>query len=186
MGYDLNSLTTEELGKLFPIIIADHNPEWKNLFSAEKQNILNRLDSKFVHSIEHIGSTSVPGLIAKPTIDILLEINESTDLELLKKKLQIINYQYIPKPENPPPHIMFAKGYSIEGITGQTYHLHVRYPGDWDEKVFRDFLIDNQDDAAEYADLKRKLVAEFKNDREKYTDSKTAFIHKTLHKARLK
>jgi len=52
--------------------------------------------------------------------------------------------------------------------------------------VFRDFLIDNPDDAAEYVDLKRKLVAEFKNDREKYTDSKTAFIHKTLHKARLK
>ena len=186
MGSDLNSLTTEELGKLFPIIIADHNPEWKNLFSSEKQKILKSLDSKFVHSIEHIGSTSVPGLIAKPTIDILLEINESTDLELLKKKLQIINYQYIPKPENPPPHFMFAKGYSIEGITGQTYHLHVRYPGDWDEKVFRDFLIDNPDAAAEYADLKRKLVTEFKNDREKYTDSKTAFIHKTLHKARLK
>ena len=186
MGSDLNCLTTEELGKLFPIIIADHNPEWKNLFSSEKQKILNSLDSKFVHSIEHIGSTSIPGLIAKPTIDILLEINESTDLELFKKKLQIINYQYIPKPENPPPHIMFAKGYSIEGITGQTYHLHVRYPGDWDEIVFQDFLIDNPDDAAEYADLKRNLVTKFKNDREKYTDSKTAFIHKTLHKARLK
>lgn len=176
MANDLNQLTNDELGQLFPIIIVDYNPDWPRLASIESKNIIEAVGKEFVSRIEHIGSTAVPGLCAKPTIDFLLEIMEITNCDLQIKQLQKIGYQYISKPENPPPHMMFAKGYSESGITGQTFHIHVRYPGDYDEIVFRDYLIKEPSVTADYAKLKRKLADEFKNDREKYTDSKTTFI----------
>ena len=71
---------------------------------------------------------------------------------------------------------MLAKGYSIKGFTGQAFHIHIRYSGDWDEIVFRNYLINSPDVAHEYGELKRKLSIEYRNDREKYTDSKGDFI----------
>jgi GrpB-like predicted nucleotidyltransferase (UPF0157 family) len=184
MTKDINQLTTDELGQLFPIIIVDYNPDWPRLASIESEKIIEAVGKEIVSRIEHIGSTAVPGLCAKPTIDFLLEIVEITNYDLQIKQLQKIGYQLIPKPENPPPHMMFAKGYSASGITGQTFHIHVRYPGDWDEIVFRDYLLNNQTVAADYARLKRNLADEFKHDREKYTDRKTTFIKKTTLTAR--
>jgi GrpB-like predicted nucleotidyltransferase (UPF0157 family) len=184
MGKELNQLTTDELGKLFPIIIIDYNPDWPGLASMESGYIIKAIGKEFVSRIEHIGSTAVPGLCAKPTIDLLLEIPDMTNCDSLIKQLRKIGYHFIPKPENPPPHMMFAKGYSESGITGQTFHIHIRYPGDWDEIVFRDYLVNNKKVTADYARLKMKLAAEFRNDREKYTDSKTAFIKRTTLIAR--
>jgi MGT family glycosyltransferase len=175
-GKELNKMSTDELGHLFPVTIVDYNPDWPKLASVELKNIIDAVGKEFVYRIEHIGSTAVPSLCAKPTIDFLLEILEITNCDILVKQLQEIGYQYIPKHENPPPHMMFAKGYSVSGITGQTFHIHVRYPGDWDEIVFRDYLRKNQSVTANYAKLKRTLAMEFKNDREKYTDGKTTFI----------
>ena len=186
MAKDLNQLSTDELGQLFPIIIVDYNPEWPRLALTEKKNVINNVGKEFISRIEHIGSTAIPGLCAKPTIDILLEILDITNCDLLIKQLNKIGYQYIPKPENPPPHMMFAKGYSESGINGQTFHIHVRYPGDWDEIIFRDYLLKNPTVTADYAILKRNLAVEFKNDREKYTDCKSTFIQTTTLKARKK
>jgi len=173
---DLNKLSIEELGHLFPIFIADYNPDWPELFFPEKDNIIKTVGPEFISRIEHIGSTSVPGLSAKPTIDILLEIPDFTDCDVLIENLQKIKYQYIPCPDKPPPNMMFAKGYTPDGISGQTFHIHVRYPGDWDEIIFRDYLIDNPETALEYAELKKRLATEFRHNREEYTEHKTAFI----------
>jgi len=186
MAKNLNQLTTDELGQLFPIIIADYNPDWPRIASMESKKIIKAVGKKFITRIEHIGSTAIPGLCAKPTIDFLLEILDITNCDLIIKHLQKINYHFIPKPENPPPHMMFAKGYSEYGITGQTFHIHVRYPGDWGEIIFRDFLRENPKVAQDYVDLKRKLSIEFKHDRDNYTESKTAFIQQVTLKARLK
>jgi GrpB-like predicted nucleotidyltransferase (UPF0157 family) len=184
MTKDLNQFTSDELGQLFPIIIVDYNPDWPGLASIESKSIIEAVGKEYVSRIEHIGSTAVPGLCAKPTIDFLLEVMESTNCDLLIKQLRKIAYHYIPKPENPPPHMMFAKGYSESGITGQTFHIHVRYPGDWDEIVFRDFLIKNPAVKVDYARLKRELADKFRNDREKYTENKTTFIKNVTHTAR--
>jgi GrpB-like predicted nucleotidyltransferase (UPF0157 family) len=186
MAKNLDKMTTDELGQLFPIIIVDYNPAWPRLASIESRNILEAVGKDITTRIEHIGSTAVPGLCAKPTIDFLLEILEITDCDILIDQLQKIGYHFIPKPENPPPHMMFAKGYSGSGIIGQTFHIHVRYPGDWDELVFRDYLIKNKSVIAEYSKLKRKLADEFKFDREKYTNSKSTFIKNTTLTARKK
>jgi GrpB-like predicted nucleotidyltransferase (UPF0157 family) len=183
---DLNKLTAAELGQLFPVIITDYNPKWAELYLLEKQSIIRTLGPEQILSIEHIGSTAVPGLCAKPTIDILIEVRDFTDLDLIKENLEKIRYQYIPKPENPPPHMMFAKGYTKTGISGQTFHIHIRFAGEWDEIVFRDYLISSTETSLEYGDLKRKLADKFKNNREEYTENKTAFIRQIVGLARSK
>lgn len=184
MKKDLNQMTTDELGQLFPIIIVDYNPEWPRLASIESENIKEAVGKEFISRIEHIGSTSIPGLCAKPTIDIILEVLEITNCDLIIEQLKRINYSYIPHPEKPAPHMMFAKGYSTSGITQQTFHVHVRYPGDWDEIVFRDYLRKNQKVAKDYEKLKLILSEKFKNDREKYTDNKSTFIKNSIQDAR--
>lgn len=184
MKEDLNRLSVEALGKLFPIIVVEYKPEWKNLFQSEKQIVTEAIGSNNVIVIEHIGSTSIPGLCAKPTIDILVEIKDNTDTGQMIENLEQLGYHSIAKPENPPPHMMFAKGYSRRGYSGQTFHIHVRYKGDWDELIFRDFLIRNPVAAQEYAELKRRLSIDFMNDREVYTNNKTNFIQEIMKKAR--
>lgn len=185
MTEDLNKLSTGELGKLFPIVISEYNPGWKNMFSTEKQSIKRVIGIKNTIRIEHIGSTAIPGLYAKPTIDILLEIKDDTDTDLIINKLKYLDYHFIPKPENPPPHMMFAKGYSSQGFSGQTFHIHVRYKGGWDELIFRDYLIQNPKIAQEYSELKLRLSTYYINDREKYTNGKTEFITRITKIARI-
>jgi len=71
---------------------------------------------------------------------------------------------------------MFLKGYTSTGFAEKVYHIHVRYPGDWDELYFSDYLIAHPETAAEYAALKTKLHKNFKHNRDGYTEAKTAFI----------
>jgi GrpB-like predicted nucleotidyltransferase (UPF0157 family) len=186
MKDDLNNLTTEQLGQLFPIILSEYDPGWPVIYEAEKNNIINTIHPNNILSVEHIGSTAVPGLTAKPTIDILIQVRNSFNSELFKEDLKKIGYDFIPKPENPPPHMMFAKGYAKTGISGQTFHSHIRYKGDWDEIVFRDFLRSDPEISRQYAYLKLELARKFPNDREKYTESKSEFIRSIILVAREK
>ncbi len=180
MKKDLNNLTTEELGKLFPIMIEEYNPNWPMLFEKEKEIIKQRLGSNIIQKISHIGSTAIKEIMAKPTIDILIEVAKSFDKEKFIKSFENIGYHYIPQPENPPPHIMLAKGYSKKGFKGQAFHVHVRYLGNWDELYFRDYLIANPKTAKEYEKLKLNLAKKHKNNREDYTNAKTEFIQKVM------
>ncbi len=180
MTDDLNRLSTQELGLLFPVSLVKYDPSWAEIFLHEKENIKKTLREYPKVKIEHIGSTAIPGIYAKPTIDILLIIPETTNTDFLIKNLGSIKYQYIPKPENPLPHIMLAKGYSKEGYTGQTFHIHVRYEGNVKEIVFRDYLVRNPDIARQYNKLKKVLAKRHKNDREKYTEGKTEFVKQVL------
>jgi GrpB-like predicted nucleotidyltransferase (UPF0157 family) len=97
-------------------MIIDYNTETQRLESIESRKIIEAVGKEFISRIEHIGSTAVPGLCAKPTINFILEILDMTNCGLIIKHLQIIDYHYIPHPENPAPHLMFAKGYSKPGI----------------------------------------------------------------------
>ncbi|MDD5695131.1 MAG: GrpB family protein [Bacteroidales bacterium] len=172
----LNDMSKEELGKLFPILISEPDTRWSELFGLEEARIRKIFKKQDIIRIEHIGSTAVPGLKAKPTIDILLEVGRCLDNELIINKLKKLEYHCQYKSENPPPHLMFMKGYSEEGFTGQTYHIHVRYAGDWDELYFRDYLRRHHETAYEYGQLKLRLAEKYRNDREEYTEQKTEFI----------
>ena len=122
-------MTAAELGMLFPILLAKHDPAWQGRYQEEADRLATALGSRIVR-IHHIGSTSVPGLLAKPTIDILLEVCTDADCGTLIDTVRNLGYRYSPQPENPAPHMMFMKGYTPHGFEGQAYHLHVRYPGD--------------------------------------------------------
>lgn len=184
MAKSLADMTNEELWRLFPIILSQPNPAWKDRYSAEKAVIETKVGAANIIRISHIGSTAVPNLLAKPTIDILLEIKKTTDLGQLTAALQGIGYIYSPQPDNPPPHMMFLKGYTPEGFRGQAYHLHVRYSGDWDELYFRDYLISHSDTAKRYAELKLGLKEKYQFDRDGYTAAKTDFIREITKLAR--
>ncbi len=179
-----DNLSPKELGRLFPIIIVQPDPEWPDIFESEQGIILKTLNQSTIVRIEHIGSTAVPNLKAKPTIDILMEIKPGLDLQEVIEKLNMIGYHYISRPENPPPHAMFVKGYTSHGFNGQAFHIHVRFPGDWDEIYFRDYLRKHEQAAQEYGELKDDLSVKFRNDREGYTQNKSAFIRRIMAMAK--
>ena len=185
---ELHEMSPAELGRLFPIELVGYNPEWKKVFEDEKEKIEQRLAGITTTRISHIGSTAIPGIMAKPTIDILLEINffkemmmtetivKDNQLSLIKEGLEAEGYRCLQKPENPPPHMMFVKGYTLTGFSGQAFHVHVRYPGEWAEIHFRDYLLQHPKAAAEYEALKIRLAEQFRNDRDGYTEAKSGFI----------
>ncbi len=175
---DLYKMTTKELGQLFPIIINDYSDKWSGLFQNEAKLITDSFLQSEIERIDHIGSTAIPRIKAKPTIDILLQIKEQLDISKLKDRFKSHGYFINDHPENPAPHLTFVKGYTEQGVKGQTYHVHIRYRGDWDEIRFRDYLIKNNAIAKEYETLKLELAAKYPNDREAYTDSKTEWIEK--------
>lgn len=99
--------------------------------------------------------------------------------------MQKCGYRYLKEPDNPPPHMMFIKGFTPEGFAGQVYHVHVRYQGDWDEIWFRDYLIAHPDIAREYGELKMRLKDLHEHNRDAYTHAKTGFIRQiceSVHK----
>jgi len=174
----LNDLTISELGQLFPIIITDYSDKWPDLYKAEAKLITDSLLHTDFVKIDHIGSTAIPGLKAKPTIDILLQVTEQIYIQKLKDTFKTLGYLINNHPENPAPHLTFVKGYKTQGFKGQVYHVHIRYRGDWDEIRFKEYLIKHKEIAKEYEALKLELAEKYPNDREAYTDSKTEWIEK--------
>ena len=177
-------MTNEELWRLFPIKLTPHDTNWIDYYESEKESIIKSIGPEKVVRINHIGSTAVPGLIAKPTVDILLEIDENANLAAIKKNLEASGYIFSRQPQKPPPHMMFMKGYTPEGFAGRVFHLHIRYFGDWDELYFRDYLVSHPKESKKYGDLKLLLKEKYEHDRDGYTEAKSGFINETVRKAR--
>ena len=176
----LEDLTTDELGKLFPVKIVPYDKKWKDVFKTEAELIRKTLGQDLALRIEHFGSTAIEGLSSKPTIDILVEIPPLTE-ELKKtliQKMSKLDYNFIWRTDDPTPYMNFVKGYTINGFQGQVFHIHM---GDkthslWDRIYFRDYLIKNQEVAKEYGQLKMSLADKHKFDREAYTEGKEEFV----------
>lgn len=154
----LNHMSTEELGQLFPIIIKEYSDRWPGLYLEEAKTITNAFRQNDIKKIDHIGSTAISGIKAKPTIDILLQVLENMNIEKLKETFQSLGYLLNEHPENPAPHLTFVKGYTPQGFRGQAYHVHIRFPGDWSEIRFRDYLNNQPEIAKEYESLKLQLA----------------------------
>ncbi len=184
MNEPLNEMTNEELWELFPIILSVHNPIWVTSYLKEKPVLKQAVGIQHIVRMNHVGSTVIPNLIAKPTIDILLEIKDNTDIERLISNMQSAGYIYSEQPNNPAPHMMFKKGYTPQGFEGQAFHVHVRYNGDWDELYFRDYLLAHPEIADEYGKLKLELKRKYEHDRDGYTCAKTDFIKRITKLAR--
>ena len=160
MKKKLEEMTNKELWQLFPIVLVEHDPSWKQEYENEKALLECIIGIENIARISHVGSTAVAGLLAKPTIDILLELKPDVDIAGFVTDMKDKGYIYLPKPGNASLHMTFLKGYTSEGYRGQVFHVHVRYTGDWDELYFRDYLLEHPDVAAEYGRLKHRLARE--------------------------
>jgi GrpB-like predicted nucleotidyltransferase (UPF0157 family) len=122
----LHDMSINELGKLFPIMIKDYTDKWIELYKAEKQLITDSFFNTEIVSVEQIGSTAIPGLKAKPTIDILLQVSEQIEISTLKDKFKTLGYLINDHPENTAPHLTFVKGYTEQGFKGK----HIMFTSD--------------------------------------------------------
>jgi len=143
------------------------------------------LANGYIKRINHIGSTVVPGLLAKPTVDILLEVSAEAEVELIETKLENAGWTLMHRNQDEGDlNLVFNKGYTIEGFADKVFHLHLRHYGDWDELYFRDYLLAHSELADKYGELKKVLEKEYKNNRDCYTEAKTEFIEKYTAEAR--
>lgn len=168
--------------RMNPIVkLHAYDPNWAQQFEFEKNRILAALGDK-AHGIEHIGSTSIKGLKAKPIIDILVGILNLDELSTYISALHDIDFDYIPKPEF-KDRLFFRKGPWGQGIC----HLHICEidSSEWIEKLlFRDYLRLHPEVAEEYAALKIALAAKYPFNRPIYTKNKEPFIQSIIDKAR--
>lgn len=176
MGKSLSEMSLEELWQLFPIILKQHNPAYKEWYKAAEENILKCLADIGVARINHIGSSAVPGLLGKPTVDILLEVYKNCSITELKNRLINSGWLLMFSETKPDTKLVFNKGYTPKGFSEKVYHLHVRYYSDWDELYFRDYLIYHENVAREYGELKLRLWKQYEHNRDGYTEAKTHFV----------
>ena len=119
--------------------------------------------------------------MAKPTIDILVEIENSIDLQNMITSFTNLGYNYMAFGREPS--MMFVKGYTINGFAERVFHVHVYYKGLQDGLLFRDYLIKHADIAKEYERLKLSLKEKYEFHRDGYTHAKHEFISETTDKA---
>lgn len=182
MSKELSEMTLEELWQLFPVILVPHQDCWKDWFEEEKQQIAVLL-ADMNCTINHIGSTAIAGIWAKPIVDILVEIPREISMEKVKERL--IHGGYICMWEG-ERRKSFNKGYTKYGFAQRVFHVHLRFCGDHEELYFRDYMNQNPRLAAEYEKLKRSLWKKYEHDRDGYTEAKGEFVRKYTREARRK
>jgi GrpB-like predicted nucleotidyltransferase (UPF0157 family) len=164
-----------------PVEIVPYDQEWPRTFEAERQLLLDAIGPWLVAgSIEHIGSTAIPGLDAKPVIDIMAGVES---LDGSRAALPVLaRHQYCYFPYRTEVMHWLCK----PSPARRTHHLHLAPHGGplWIERLaFRDYLRTHVDVALEYATLKHRLAAEHRFDREAYTDAKAPFVQRVLENA---
>lgn len=166
-----------------PIVIVDYDPRWPALFDQARAEILH-VTSPWIVAVEHIGSTTVPGLAAKPIVDILAGLCTLDDAPQCIAAIQPLGWLYVPENEASFP----ERRYFHKDVAGvRAYHLHTVETNSefWQRHLlFRDFLRAHPPVAEEYAALKRDLARKFRNQREAYTDAKSPFIRAVEARAR--
>lgn len=166
--------------KVGTVRLEDYNPEWKNSFELEKI-VLSNIFKDIALSIEHVGSTSIEGLSAKPIIDMLVIIKTFSNFENVRYYFEKEPYSI--KLDSPEDEILIRKGDEIN----RTHFIHVVELGS-DRQIntllFRDYLRENKDAVLEYENLKKELAIKYADDRKMYTASKNDFIQGILKKAK--
>lgn len=170
------------------ISIVPYEPVWAKMFEDEADFLHEKLPHGLIKRIEHFGSTAIPGLSAKPIIDILVEV---TSLEDTKRQIVPIlkseGYEYFWRPAfgdyGPPYYAWFIKRNS-EGK--RTHHIHMVEADSelWDRVYFRDYLKEFPKVANRYDELKKRLSREYSNNRVRYTEEKSEFILSVTEEAK--
>ncbi len=160
-----------------PVVILPYNEEWPGDFAKESARIQSAAGNYFT-GIHHIGSTSVPGLVAKPIIDMLIALKSLDDTSLFVPLITALGYRYFPEHEIELPERRYFSRV-LDDTHG--FHLHMVEPDSTFYRrhlAFRDYLRAHPDARDEYGELKLRLADQYGSDREGYTDAKTEFIQK--------
>ena len=170
------------------VAVVPYDPVWPKMFEEERTHLWSCLPRDLVKRIEHFGSTAVPGLAAKPVIDILVEV---ADLEETRRRiaplLEAQGYEYFWRPSwgdsTPPFYAWFIKR---DEAGARTHHIHMveAHFEHWDRLLFRDYLLRHPDIACEYGNLKERLARHHGRDRVAYTKAKTDFVFEVMAKAK--
>lgn len=162
-----------------PVVIVPYDPGWPNRF-FDLGAALRRTLGEIALRIDHIGSTAVPGLAAKPVIDIQIAVASLEPQDSYRIPLEGLGYHF--RPDNPD----LTKRYFREPMGEPRTHIHVREAGSWSEQLallFRDYLRDHSEDADVYAERKYRLAATYGCDRQGYTDAKGPLIWQIVARA---
>ncbi len=161
------------------VVVSPYSAGWPVLFQAIREELLSIFEPVPV-AVEHIGSTSVPGLAAKPVIDVLLGANTLADIEAKIGALDGAGFLYVPKYEREIP----LRRYFVKSPPSSLrVHLHgVEQGGQiWrDHLTFRNALRNDSDLRDQYQSLKLRLATEFADNKSAYTDAKGPFIQSVL------
>jgi len=161
--------------------LVPYDPAWRDLFLAEAARLRAALGGR-VLAIEHVGSTSIPGMDAKPVLDMMAAVSSLAEAGRLVPLIEALGYEPRPDPEIPERRF-FVRGRT----TRRTHHFSLAEPTSryWrDTLLFRDWLRAHPEAAEEYRALKHALAAQHATDREKYTTGKGVFVHAVLARAR--
>ncbi len=165
------------------IRIVEYDPEWPDRYETERRQIASAL-GPLALAIEHVGSTAVPGLPAKPVIDLMVAVANLDAVAACIPPLATLGYEYSPEYESTVPERRFFQKGPVEA---RSYHLHVVELDSWFWKrllLFRDYLRAHPDVAHEYVRLKRLLADLHGTDRRAYSDAKTTFVREVEGRAR--
>jgi GrpB-like predicted nucleotidyltransferase (UPF0157 family) len=163
--------------------LRSYDPRWPELFRAEAERLRHLLGNAVVNRIEHVGSTAVPRIIAKPVIDMLVEIPSFKTAERdIVPTLREEGWEYIWRDDRPPGHMMFIRRAS-DGR--RTHHVHMAPAGHslWERVLFRDYLRSHPQEASRYEQLKIRLASLYAADSEAYTEAKGAYVKEIMMKA---
>jgi GrpB-like predicted nucleotidyltransferase (UPF0157 family) len=161
-----------------PIVVVDYDPAWPGLFAALGHDLREALGDA-AERIDHIGSTSVPGLAAKPVLDVQISVVSLHPMEPFADPLRQLGYVF--RPDNPDR----RKRYFREPPGRARTHIHVRRAGSFSAEfalLFRDYLRTHPADAGEYADLKRRIAGDAET-RGDYTEAKGPFVWELIRRA---
>lgn len=173
-------MTLQELWELFPVVLTQHQQQWNDWADVEKESLDNLL-WRFTPVINHIGSTSIPGIQAKPIVDILVEVPLYCNYDEIRSLLVDSGYICMSQTQN---RMSFNKGYTPEGYAEKVFHIHIHRAGDNDEILFRDYLLSHPKKAMEYETLKLSLLPKYRNNRDAYTEAKSDFVRNVIDAAR--
>ena len=167
--------------------IVPYDPSWPQAFAREREHLSACLPPGSVGRFEHFGSTAVPGLAAKPVVDMLVEVRSLKEVcEIIAPILEAQGYEFFWRPSwrdgVSPEYTWFIKR---DEKGRRSHHIHMLTPSssEWERLLFRDYLIAHPEVAREYGELKQR-VAGASDDRLAYADAKTDFIIRTTELAR--
>jgi len=161
--------------------LSPYNPQWKKLYEQERERVVSVI-GEYILDIQHVGSTSIPGVKAKPIIDIAIGVKDLRTGRNCIKPLEGLGYEYKHDAGIKGRHF-FAKGSEknrthyahVEKLNGQLWKNHI---------LFRDYLRTHEEAVKKYNKIKERLVKKYKDDRDSYAAEKNNFIEEIIRKGK--